>query len=193
MRICTLDIETTDLSAVGAGWIVCACIKPLGEAVRTLRFDRLGCAYAHENKLIAGVFEALGEHDLVVGHNLEQFDWMYLKSRALILGVPLPRPPMAYDTMKAARRVGLRTAINTFTGRGTVALDHVIDFFGLPQSKTKIYPRKHWASVWERDRKEGKRAIAALVEHCEADVEMTEAIYWKLIQHDPKPRVVRLS
>jgi len=194
MKIAVLDIETTDLSAVGAGWVVCAVLKELRNGVKVFRYDRLKCRMAHEVGLLSKVFEEIAKYDLIVGHNIENFDWQYLKSRALVTGTPLPyRPPMAYDTMKAARRVGLRTMINSFTGRSTVALDHVIDFFGIPNLKTKIYPRRHWETVWKINEAEGRRAMAELVEHCIGDVEMTEAIYWRLIAHDPKPRVVRLT
>ena len=193
MKICTLDIETTDLSAIGAGWVVCAVVKPLGAEAKVFRYDRLGCKLAHENKLIESIFKAIAPFNLVVGHNIERFDWLYLKSRAIVLGVPLPKPPVCYDTMFAARRVGIKTTINSFTGKSTVALDHVIDFFGIDQFKTKIYPRKHWDTVWKKDAKEGRRAMKDLVTHCVDDVAMTEAIYWRLLEHDPRPKLTRVS
>lgn len=193
MKIATLDIETTDLAAVGAGWIVCAVVKPLDEPAKVLRYDRLGCRLAHENKLLEMIFRAIAPYNLIVGHNIERFDWLYMKSRVFVLGVPIPKPPLAYDTCGAARRVGVKTTINSWTGKSTVALDHVIDFFGIPNLKTKIYPRRHWATVWEKDRAEGRRAMKELVGHCVGDVQMTEDIYWKLIKNDPKPKIAPLT
>ena len=58
------------------------------------------------------------------------------------------------------------------------------DFLGLKQEKTSIFPREHWQTVWGLG-EERKLAMDNLVEHCVADVNMTEQVYWKLLKADP--------
>lgn len=191
MKVCVLDLETTALEAVGSGMIVCAVIKPLNEAVKVFRYDKLGDKPGKEVKLVRGVIEELDKYHLVVGHNVDTFDWGMLKSRAVMLNLRQPKPILSYDTMKAFGRTGFRTSMN-YVGKPTKALDHIIDFFDLEQEKTKIYPREHWKTVWETGVTQ-KKAMDNLVAHCVADVIMTEKIYWRLIDIDTVDRIKRLK
>lgn len=191
MKCCVIDLETTTLAAVGGGMILCAVIKPLNEKPVILRYDEFRDTPGHEKKLVKAIIEGVEQHHLIIGHNIDGFDWPILKSRAVILGLRPPRPTLSYDTMKAFGRTGFRTELNGI-GKPTKALDHVADFLGIPQLKTKIYPREHWKAVWE----EGvgkKRALDFIVEHCIRDVEMTEKIYWRLIEVDTVDRIKRLK
>jgi len=180
MRICTLDLETTDLAAVGAGWILCAVIKPLGGKPKVLRYDDMHIALAHETPLLHALSRVFDEYDMVIGHNLENFDWPYIKSRCSILGLPIPRPVYRYDTLQAFRSTKLRTVPN-FKGNPKAGLGHVCDFFGLEQRKNGLFPRQHWNPVWGQDKGQRREALDHLVEHCVSDVIMNEAIYWKLL------------
>lgn len=190
MKIATLDLETTALDAVGGGMIVCAVLKPLEKKSEVIRYDLMGDKPGKEYKTVEAIIEAVSDYHLLIGHNIVGFDWGFLKSRAMILGVDMCKPPLAYDTMLAFRRTGLRTRLTGY-GKPTAALDHIIDIFGFKQKKTKIYPREHWKTVWESgvDRRE---AIDGLVEHCVADVIMTEQIYWRLLDMDTTDRLKRL-
>lgn len=190
MKIAVLDLETTALDAVGGGMIVCGVIKPLGRSPIVFRYDEYGDLPGHEVRMLADLLDVTLSFHLLVGHNLIGFDWGMLKSRATILGISFGRPPLAYDTMLAFKRTGLRTVLNGI-GKPTAALDHIIDFFGIPQKKTKIYPREHWKTVWETG-EERREAMDNLVAHCVADVKMTEQIYWKLLELDYVNRIKRL-
>lgn len=191
MNIAVLDLETTSLDAVGGGMIVCGVIKPLGEEPLVWRYDEFGDKPGKEKKMLTDLLKMLQPWHLLVGHNIVRFDWGMLKSRAALLGVPFLLHPLAYDTMLAFKRTGLRTVLNQ-VGKPTAALDHIIDFFGFEQKKTKIYPREHWKTVWETG-EERKKAMDGLVEHCVSDVEMTEKIYWKLLDYDAVERLHRLK
>lgn len=186
-----VDLETTSLSAVGAGMIVCAVIKPLQEDAEVLRYDYLNCKPGKEKKLVQEIVTRLENFHLLIGHNILSFDWGFLKSRAVSLGVPFKHFPLAYDTMRAFKRTGLRTRLNQI-GKPTAALDHIIDFFGLPQEKTRLYPVEHWKTIWETG-DDRTKAVQALVDHCVADVEMTEKIYWKLLDLDTTVGFQRLK
>jgi len=193
MDCVTLDLETTDLSAVGAGFILLAVAKPLrGEPV-VWRYDEMHCRPGHEQKMLKAMLDYLRPFDLWIGHNIVKFDFQMLKSRAALLGVEFNLRPLIYDTMHAFRRVGYRTAINPITGHPRASLDHVVDFFGIEQKKTKVgYPRAHWKTVWS-DGEERKLAMDNLMEHCIFDVEMQEKVYLKLIKVDPVWGIRRVS
>lgn len=188
---CVFDIETTSLSAVTGGMVLCATVKELNGKMKTFRYDKLKCEPGQEKLLLVKIFNELSKYHLWIGHNIENFDWPFLTSRALMLGVDAPRGGFSYDTCKAWRRTGFRTMIHPATGKPVASLDHVVDFFGLPQQKTSILPREHWLTVWGTGRHK-REAMNNLVSHCEADVDMTEQVYWKLLDYDRKARINRL-
>lgn len=191
MKACVFDIEATSLAAVGSGMILCAVIQPLGEQPKIFRYDRLSCPPGKEIILLRHIFQELDKYQLWIGHNIKGYDWPMLKSRALLLDVITPKGAFFYDTCLAFRRLGYKTSPNAI-GKPTASLDHVVDFFGYVQRKTKIYPREHWRTVWETGG-ERRRAMDNLVEHCVADVKMNEDIYWKLVGVDMTARLERLK
>lgn len=185
MDCAVLDLETTSLSAVGEGFILCGVIKPLRAKPIVFRYDELGCKPAREGKLVRSILDTLDDYDLWIGHNIDHFDYNFLHSRAAQLGVPFYPRPLLYDTMKAFRRIGFLTVRNPLTGKPRANLDHIVDFFNIPQMKTKVgYPNAHWRTVWG-DKKTRGEAMDTLVEHCVYDTVMTEEVYWKEIKLDP--------
>lgn len=191
MRGAVLDIETSDLAAVGAGVMLCAVIKPLEGKETVFRYDEMHCRVGHEKRLVAAVVNEMESYDLLVGHNIKNFDYGFIKSRALYFGITSVPRPFFYDTFQAFKRLGYRTRLNNF-GKPSAGLAMVVDFFGIPQRKTSILPRQHWATVWESG-KDREDAMKYLVQHCVDDVRMTEEIYWKLMRADFIGRLERLK
>jgi hypothetical protein len=150
-----------------------------------LRYDTMKCRPGHEGALIKALLNCLSGYDIWIGHNSERFDWRFIKSRACVLGIELPRRiGLSYDTKDAFGRCGFLTVPN-FIGKPTKSLDFVIDFFGFKQRKTKIYPMQHWQEVYG-DPKTRREAIDFKVGHCVDDVNMTEKIFTKIWAADPK-------
>lgn len=187
MKTCVFDIETTDLAAVGPGWILCAVIMDADSGKKTvLRYDEMKCRLAVEAKLVFELVNILSQYPIWVGHNIDKFDWPYIKSRANFLSIPISLPTtVTYDTLKAFRRTGLRTVMNPI-GKPTARLDHIADFFAIKQLKTAIYPREHWVTVWGEG-KYRKDAMDNLVDHCTRDVVLTKNVFDKLWLADPYP------
>jgi DNA polymerase elongation subunit (family B) len=93
MHGCVIDIEATGLEAVGPGWILCAAIQDLeSNLIKTYRYDRLKDEQANEINLLSAIFKKLSQYQFWIGHNIEGYDWPMLKSRAYILGIPMPQP-----------------------------------------------------------------------------------------------------
>lgn len=191
MNTCTFDIETSSLEAVGAGFMLCAVVKPLHKPAKTFRYDELGCRPAHEKRLVQALLQELSYYDIVVGHNARRFDWNYIKSRAVIFGLPIPKYPLIYDTLDAFRRCGFLTRQNSF-GKPTASLSFIADFLDIKQEKTAIYPRAHWKGVWG-DADDKAEALDNLVDHCVRDVRMTEKVFRRLFEQDGGATLRRLK
>lgn len=187
MKTCVFDIETTDLAAVGPGWILCAVILDADKGTKKIfRYDKLKCELGAEKKLVTSIVDELAQYPLWIGHNIDKFDWPYIRSRANALNVPIHLDTtVTYDTLKAFRRSGLKTVQN-FIGKPTGQLSHIADFFGIPQLKTALYPREHWVTVWGLGEQK-TLAMNKLVDHCERDVKLTSQIFERLWLADPYP------
>lgn len=189
--VAVFDIETTSLDAVGAGFILCAVIKPLGQKPKTLRYDHMHLSPGNDRLLTRAIVNELCKYDLLIGHNIDRFDWNFIKTRALRWNIPIPKRPFSYDTMKAFKRCGYLTVPN-IVGKPSARLDMVVDMYGIPQRKTALLPRRHWQTVWGNKTDRGA-AMDALVEHCELDVAMNEDIYALLFNADTNWTLKRLK
>lgn len=182
LKSAVFDLETSGLDGVGSGVILCAVIKPLDGKPQVYRYDKMHLSPGCDKILTRVLIHRLCEYDLLIGHNIERFDWNFIRTRALRWNLSLPSHPFLYDTLKAFKRCGYLTVQNHF-GKPTASLDMIVDMYGLDQKKTKIYPREHWQTIWG----EGKQRIKAmdnLVDHCEKDVCMTEEIFERLFPVD---------
>lgn len=195
MDTCTFDIETTSFAAVGSGILLCVVVKPLNQRPVVFRYDHLHCRPGHEKRLVKAVFDELRKYNLLIGHNIDGFDLPWLRSRAIQLGVDAHLQTFAftYDTLKAFRRMGFKTFHNPKTGKPSAGLGHCVDFFGIEQKKTVVgMSREHWLTVWGSGT-ERQRAMDALVDHCLADVWMTEKLYSHLTHVDNVTPIRRLA
>jgi DNA polymerase elongation subunit (family B) len=184
VKTAVFDIETSALEAIGSGIILCACIRPLSTGrTRTYRIDAykyepdplFGIMERQEKDLVVDVLKELGQYDLLIGQNIENFDLGFLKSRASRLGIPFTLAPLTYDTMKAWSRTKFRTVMN-FVGKPSRSLDMITDFLGITQEKTKIYPAEHWQTIWGNELQRIE-AMNNLVDHCQRDVRMNTKVY----------------
>lgn len=191
MRAAVIDIETTALEAVGAGFLLCAVVKPYNRLPQVYRIDEFrGDTPGKETRLLTAVLAAVREYDLVIGHNIEKFDWRFLKSRAYRLGLQPGPDPFGYDTCKAWRRVGMLTVQNGF-GKPSAGLAHVVDFLRIKQEKTKVMPGEWWEAVWEKRAKRTEK-LNDIVAHCIFDVRMNERAYEAILPLDAHATIKRL-
>lgn len=191
MKTCVFDIETSGLPAVGEGVLLCAVIKPFGVNKPVIfRADHMRVKLGRETRLVKAVIDELNQYDLWVGHNIRRFDYLWLKSRAWVLGTALPKNAIGYDTFVGFRNTGFKTRDNGY-GKPAASLGFVVDFMGYEQLKTSIFPRQHWNIVWG-DAEKREKAMNDLVAHCYADVLMNERCYKPILDNDPNPILKRL-
>lgn len=190
----TIDIETTNLAAVGAGIVLAVCVRPMNTMrTRTFRLDgyhfkpdpkNYGLVEREETQLLKDVLEELQKYNVLIGHNLKRFDVPYLKSRAFQREMQMP-PFVVYDTLLAFRRSNYLTVPNHY-GKPSAGLAMVADFLHVKQDKTAIFPSDWWESVWG---KESKRldAMNEICDHCQRDVLMNSRVFPFLWNADPRP------
>lgn len=196
MYSAVFDIETTDLGAVGAGIITVVCIRPM-QTKRTRTFHlgmyefepdpMFGFLEQEETELLKGVREEFRKYHILIGHNIERFDWPYLRSRAFIRDVTWDVYPALYDTLKAFRRTRFLTVPNGY-GKPTGRLDHVADFANIKQEKTSRYPRARWEQIWGNKARRAE-AIHEEVDHCQRDVRMNAQVFDYLWASDMRPTI----
>jgi uncharacterized protein YprB with RNaseH-like and TPR domain len=194
----TFDIETTSLGAVGAGILLCVCIRPTAtNRTRSFRLDQYeykpskeyGVVEREEKALLSDVMDELGKYDVLIGHNIIRYDIPYLKSRAFQRDMGT-RPLVAYDTLTAFRRTGYLTVPNGF-GKPSGGLDMVSDFLHIKQLKTKIYPYDWWEAVWAKEEKR-REAMNDIVDHCVRDVRLNANVFPYLWAADPRPTLKKV-
>jgi len=198
MKSAVMDIETTELAGVGGGILLCVCVRPLATQrtrvyhIGQYKYDpspEYGFFERQEKDLLTEISGEFDKYDLLIGHNIDNFDLNFLRTRAYRLKVPWLHQHFTYDTMKAFKRTGYRTVLNV-VGKPTAKMSMVADFLGLDQLKTAIYPVEWWSSVWGKEI-ERLESINQIVDHCKRDVKMNAEMYEILLKADPKAVIRR--
>jgi len=198
LKSAVFDIETSALEGIGAGMLICACVRPLSTGrTRSYKLEGqyeyskdFGFFERQEKDLLIALLDELRKYDLLIGHNIERFDLPFLRTRAYRHGIQFDMMPIVYDTMQAFGRVRLRTIVNAQTGRPMKSLDMIADLLGVTQEKTKIYPAEHWQNIWGNE-KQRAEAMGTLLDHCVKDVRMNAQIYDILLPLDSNLNIKR--
>jgi uncharacterized protein YprB with RNaseH-like and TPR domain len=198
LQSAVFDIETTSLGAVGAGIILCVCIRPM-QTKRTRTYhigqfefeadNNYGFLEREERALLEITRLEFSNYHILIGHNVERFDWPYLKSRAFRRGLEWNLFPGLYDTLKAFRRTKYLTVMNGF-GKPSGGLAMVADFGGAKQEKTAIYPVEWWESIWG-NKMERIGTLQEITNHCQADVRMNAQVFDYLWAADMRATIKR--
>lgn len=171
VRVGVLDIETTGLNA-GFGVILCAVIKSYSPDERKIfradEYEPWGRGErANDKPLLAAILAYMEDLDILIAHNGLNFDLPFLRTRAVVHGLPPVNFQKIIDPVKLAR-LHFR-----FPGNSLVSISHVI---GTQAEKTPLRPE-----TWQRATMNGDAdAMEEIVTHCIADVDVLEEICWKL-------------
>jgi hypothetical protein len=184
-RVLLYDIETTHnivasfrlseeytphTNIIQERYIVAAAWRWLGEkkihTVTTLDDPKRYARNPHDDfHVVKTLYDVIGEADVVVGHNSDQFDNKFVQTRGLVNGLgPLP-PFTAIDTYKTAK------AKFNFNSNRLDYLGKLLGFGG-----KKRTPEGLWLDVLKGDRK----AIRIMSDYNKRDVELLEQVFRKL-------------
>lgn len=182
-KILLLDLETAAATAMTfgrwnvnlsqsnivdeGGWILCASYKWLGDDQQTTLFLTPEEIYEQDDfRIVAELFDVLKEATAIVAHNGKKFDHKVLQTRSIANGLgPLPSVKVI-DTLQIAKSK-LKLPSNK--------LDSIGEYFNLGR---KI--ETEGISLWKKVQEGNKSAMARMVEYCEQDLNLLEAVYLKL-------------
>ena len=171
IRVAVFDIETTGLDA-SMGRVLCAVAQFYGPREKHVwradsypewKTGRRG----NDRALIADILGKLEQADIVIAHNGLWFDMAFLRTRALIHGLPPVHPKKIIDPMQKARKE-FRFHRNS--------LDAISTVLGTKDHKTPLNPNTWAAAMFDGD----KAAMDEIVAHCEADVEVLAEVARKM-------------
>ena len=182
MNLAVVDIETTSLKA-DQGFLLCAGVKPLGEETEVIAFDETGFGpnrYLIDRPLVRALRNRLADFDGWITWNGLLFDLPYIDDRLTICGEePLPK--------RFAR--GLDVMWHAKIGKSTfqsARLDWVAKVLRCPFAKTDL-DINQWKEAEAQAIAEalthfkgGARSYDYIVDHCFADLDVTEWVYEKL-------------
>lgn len=161
IRVAVLDIETTGLDA-SFGRVLCGVTQFFSpDETRIRRADQHDewntGRRASDAELVTAILKDVEEADIVIAHNGNQFDLPFLRTRALIHGLPPVHPKKIIDPVLLARK--------TFRFHSN-SLDSISMVMGTSDAKTRLSPRTWVAAMFNGD----KDALEEIIEHCVADV-----------------------
>lgn len=166
-KILIFDIEcyTHDFSA-DKGYLLCIGYKWLGEKgvgmIEPKDFEKFRKDPTNDREMCAEFMKLVREADVVVGWNSKSFDWRFLQTRILKWRLGYLPPVPHCDLLLTSRS-------NTKMRR---TLDNTGKFFGLKNQKIALDIHQ-WMAAGRGDAK----ALRGIIDHCKADVLMTEEAY----------------
>lgn len=166
-----MDIESTGLNA-SFGRVLCAVAQFYGpDELKVWRADHYrdwkAGRRSSDAELVTDILKGVEEADVVVAHNGVNFDLPFLRTRALIHGLPPVHPSKIVDPVQLARK--------TFRFHSN-SLDAIASMIGTDFEKTRVEPRYWVKALADGD----KESLDYIVEHCEKDVIVLEEVAYKM-------------
>jgi len=146
--------------------IICICYKWADEkAVKFLKWD----GKQNDKSMVAKIISVLNEADEVIGHNIEQFDLPWIRTRAMFHGIRTNPHYKCVDTLKYSR---MKMYLNSNK------LDYLARYLGVGcKIKTEF-------ALWKKIALyNDKKALAKMIKYCKMDVLLLERVYDKLAEH----------
>lgn len=148
--------------------IICICYKWEGEdTVHDIRWTE-----GDDKPMLEEFAKVAATADILVGHNSDQYDIKWVRSRCMLHGIKFPIKPDTIDTLKMARR---QFKLNSNK------LDYIGQFLGVGQ-KMDTGGFKLWKEICLNHNPE---AMDKMVSYCKQDVILLEKIYHILAGYSP--------
>ena len=149
--------------------VICVSWKWEGQKkIHHTTWDKNQCDRALLKKFIPIMLEA----DEVVGHNSDNFDIKWLRTRCLLHGIPMPPTFVSIDTWKQAK---------AYFNFNSNSLDYITRFLGL-RGKRETGGSKLWLDItFNRD----KKAMSKMLAYCDQDVEEQSKVFAKFMPYVP--------
>lgn len=170
-RILDFDIETVAAGFADPDWVPQKVTCVAWSWVGSDRVESRVCGPsgifgkpARRATMLAPLLKAIGEADMVTGHNIIRFDLPVLHAEVMRLGLPRMSPVMVQDTMRLARAKGFKKG-----------QDNLETLFGTRQQKLSLNWQE-WQDAYDED---GWRTIR---DRAETDVTGHKQIRLELLE-----------
>lgn len=187
-KILLLDIETSYLVLRGWGtrdqnfalnqiqedWSILAfCARFLGEEKTYYLDTRYEANVRDDSMLLVAVQHLLNQADIVIGHNVKEFDLKKINARMALLDMDPPTSYRIIDTLSIARRHFKMTSNK---------LEYLADKLGCTRKGGhKNFPGM---DLWTQCLEKNMDAWAEMEEYNRLDVDVLEEVYFKLRKWD---------
>lgn len=166
-NILIFDIECYghDFSA-DKGYLLCIGYKWLGEKtvgmIKPRDLEKFRKDPTNDREICQDFLKLVEKADVVVGWNSKSFDWRFLQTRILKWKLGCLPPIPHCDLLMTSRA----------TTKMRRTLDNTGKFFGLKNQKIPLD-----LNIWMAAGRGEAKALQSIIDHCEADVLMTEEAY----------------
>lgn len=155
------------------GHLLSACYKFLGDKkVTRLVLTPKEAKEGNDARIVAELYEAFEQADIVVGHNAGAFDVPLFKTRLLDNGMPPPKTVKVIDTLKIAKTL-------KFNSNKLDSLGHYLEV----GRKIPTEGMKLWLDCMNGD----KEALKKMLDYNEQDVILLEDVYLRIRAFDTNP------
>lgn len=117
----------------------------------------------NDKRIVQALWSLLDEAQLVVGHNIDQFDLKKVNSKFIEYGLGLPSPYQTIDTLKVVRSVAGFTSNKLDYLMGKLHKKQKLDTGGLP--------------LWIAAKNGDEDALKKMDKYCQNDTAITEDMY----------------
>jgi DNA polymerase elongation subunit (family B) len=149
-------------SIVNERAIICICWKFEGESkVHSLSWDK-----GNDKKMIQEFAKVMNTADEIVGHNSDNFDVKWVRTRCLKYGIPMIPDFQSIDTLKLSRE-GFNFNSNK--------LDYISKFLGIGKKNATGFGL--WRDIVLNN---SSKAMKVMVEYCKNDVVLLEDVFKRL-------------
>lgn len=124
-----------------------------------------------DSRVIANIYEAIENSDIIVAQNGDRFDLPKFKTRCIVNGFPPPKKLRTVDTLKIAKQLGFPSN----------RLDALGDYLGVGR---KI--ENSGISLWIECLKGNKKALDEMYEYNKQDVLLLRDVYMKIRAYDAR-------
>lgn len=178
MRLAVVDLECTELNS-DKGFLLCAGIKELDKKGKIISLDKTGFGrgrYDIDSKLAKAIRDEMEEYDGWITWNGLMFDFPFLDDRLMFNG---------QRGLEKRFARGLDMMYHASYGKSRMKsrrLDWVAKALKCPHKKTDLD-----LGLWKEAEteaiqhfKQGKANFKYIIDHCLADLDVTEWVYQKL-------------
>ena len=171
IKVGVLDIEATGLDA-SFGRVLCAVLQTYGpddqQVFRADQYPRWKKGLrANDSELVRDILVAVEDVDVIIAHNGVFYDMPFLRTRALIHGLPAVNPAKIIDPVLLARK-----EFRFHSNR----LDSISNVLQTAVQKTPVSPAVWMAAIGDGD----AAAMDEIVTHCIHDVEVLAEVTYKI-------------